>query len=160
MALWSFLCMGQEVHVARGKNSVVLSVLAQKPYSLMSGEGKTATLSVECDHKGKKTAHLLKFSPGGSLVEDSPEKGVQVTLNMTIGGIKQTTTWVDYGDSITFVYLGKDDPERLRFIQSLLNSGAVSIEFIPFLTGVPATSVFDLSKLRNEVDKSPECATK
>jgi hypothetical protein len=117
-------------------------------------------LSLECDHKGKKTVHLLKFSPGGSVVEDSPEKGAQLTFNMTIGGIKQMTTWVNYGDTITFVYLARDDPERLRFIQSLLSSGSVSIQFMPFLTGTPTTSVFDLRKLRDELNEHPECATK
>jgi len=107
IALWSsILCVGQEVHVSRGKGSVVLSVLAQKPYPLMSGEEKTATLSVECAQKGKKTVHLLKFSPGGSLVEDNPEKGAQLTFNMAIGGVKQMTTWANYGDTITF-YLSR-----------------------------------------------------
>jgi len=151
--------MGQEVHASQGKNVVVLSVLAQKPYSLMSGEAKTAKLSVECAQKGKKTVHVLKFSPGESLVEDNPEKGAPLTFNITIGGIKQTTSWANFGDTVTFTYVGKDDADRLKFIQSLLSSGSVSIEFIPFLTGVPATSVFDLSKLRNEMNRYPECAT-
>ena len=70
------------------------------------------------------------------------------------------TAWVPYGDTVTFTYFGKNEPERLKFIQSLLSSGVVSIEFKPFLTGVPTTSVFDLSKLRDEMDKYPECATK
>jgi hypothetical protein len=161
IVLWSsFLCMAQEVHVSQGKNSVVLSVSAQKPYPLMSGEENTARLSVECAQKGKKAVHLLKFSPGGSLVEDNPEKGAQLTFNMTIGGVKQSTTWVNYGDAITFTHLAKDDPERLRFIQSLLSSGSVAIEFIPFLTGAATTSVFDLRELRDKLNEHPECATK
>jgi hypothetical protein len=160
VTLWSFLCMGQELHVTRGKGNVVLGVGAQKPYQLLSGEGKTPTLSVECVQKGKKTLHQVMFLPGGSLVEDSPEKSGQLTFNMTIGGIKQTTAWVPSGDAVSFTYFGKQEPERLKFIQSLLSSGAVSIEFTPFLTGVPSTSVFDLSKLRDEMDRYPECATK
>jgi hypothetical protein len=148
------------VSVSQGENTVILSVLAQHPYQLMSGEAKTARLSVECAQKGKKTVHVLMFSPGGSLVEDNPEKGKQLTFNMTIGGVTQMTTWVNYGDTITFVYLARDDPERLRFIQSLLSSGSVSIQFMPFLTGTPTTSVFDLRKLRDELNEHPECATK
>ena len=62
----STLCVGQEVHVSRSKDSVSLSVVAQHPYQLLSGEGKMPVLSVECIHKGKKSGHLVKFSPGGS----------------------------------------------------------------------------------------------
>ena len=47
----------------------------------------------------------------------------------------------------------------MKFLQSLLSSVTVSIEFKPFLTGVPTTSVFDLSKLRDEMAKYPECTT-
>src|ERR1035441_10817246 len=96
IALWSSLCMGQEVHVSRGKGVVVLSVSAQKPYQLLSGEGKMPMLSVECAHKGKKAGHLVEFSPGGSLVEENLEvdaKPGQLTFNMTIGGTKQMTVW-------------------------------------------------------------------
>ena len=148
--LWCSLCLGQEVLISRGKDTVVLSVSAQKPYQLLSGEGKMPMLSVECAHKGKKAGHLVEFSPGGSLVEENFEvdaKPGQLTFNMTIGGTKQMTAWVPYGDTVTFTYFGKSEPERLRFIQSLLNSGVVSIEFKPFLTGVPTTSVFDLERV-------------
>jgi hypothetical protein len=68
------------------------------------------------------------------------------------------TNWIPYGDTATFAYYGKTEPERLTFIQSILGSPAVSIEFKPFLTGTPVTSSFDLSKLRDEMDKHPECA--
>ena len=91
---------------------------------------------------------------------DVDAKPGQLTFNMTIAGTKQMTAWVPYGDAVTFTYSAKTDSERLKFIQSLLNSGVVSIEFKPFLTGVPTTSVFDLSKLRDEIDKYPECAAK
>jgi hypothetical protein len=163
IVLWAFLCMGQEVRVAQGNGSVVLSVRAQMPYQLISREEKIPILGVECTHKGKKTAHLLNFSPGGSLVDESPEgstRNGQQALNMTIGGIKQMTTWVPYGDLGSFTYFGKVESERLKFIRSLLSSGEVSISFVPFLTGVPTTSDFDLSKLRDVMDKHPECATK
>ena len=160
IVLWSSLCLGQEVHVSRGKDTVVLSVPAQKTYQLMSGEQKLPTLSVECAHKGKKTGHNVKFMPGGTLVGDLEvdAKGGQRTFTMTIGGIKEITDWVGYGDAVTFSYFAKTDAERLKFIESLLNSGKVSIEFKPFLTGAPTSSVFDLSRLREEMDKSPECA--
>lgn len=161
--LWSALCVAQEVHVSHGKDSVSLSVVARQPYQLLSGEGKMPVLSVECIHKGKKSGHVLKFSPGGSLAEDNFEvdaKPGQMTFNMTIAGTKEGTPWAPYGDTVTFAYLAKTDADRLQFIQSLLNSGMVSIEFNPFLTGVPTTSVFDLSKLRDEIGKYPECAAK
>jgi hypothetical protein len=159
IVLWSSLCLGQEVHVSRGKDTVVLSVSAQKPYPIMSGEAKFPMLSVECAHKGKKTGHNVKFSPSGALVEENPDvKGAQQTFNMTIGGTKQVTGWVPYGDTVTYAYFANSDVERVKFIESLLNSGKVSIEFKPFLTGAPTSSVFDLSRLREEMDKQPECA--
>ncbi|MGA2905981.1 MAG: hypothetical protein ABSD98_19310, partial [Candidatus Korobacteraceae bacterium] len=64
------------------------------------------------------------------------------------------------GDAVTYAYFGKTEAERLEFIQSVSSSGTVSIEFKPFLTGSPTTSIFDLSKLRDAMDKYPECATK
>jgi hypothetical protein len=159
--LWSLLSLGQEVHVSQGKSSVALSVLAQKPYPWISGEQKTPILSVECALKGKKTLHLLKFSPGGALVEDGPEvtaKGGQLPFMMTIGGTRQVESWIPYGDAISYAYYGKTEPERVKFLQLVLSSGIISIDFKPFLTGVPTTSSFDLSKLRDEMAKYPECA--
>ena len=153
--LWSALCTGQEVHVARGNGTVSLSVVALKPYPVMSGEEKFPILSVECAHKGKKTGHIIAFSAGGTLIEEAK---AQLIFNMTISGARQMTPWVPYGDTITYAYFAKTDAERVKFIQSLLDSGKVSIEFKPFMTGAPTTSVFDLSKLRGEMDKSPECA--
>ena len=54
IVLWSSLCLGQEVHVSRGNDTVVLSVSAQKPYQLMSGEEKLPTLSVECTTRARR----------------------------------------------------------------------------------------------------------
>lgn len=158
--LWSSLCLGQELQVSHGNGTVALSVAALKPYSIMSGEEKIPMLTVECAHKGKKTGHVLIFTAAGVLVEDTDmgAKGAQLMLNMTVGGTKQKTGWVPYGDTITYAYFAKTDAERLKFIQSLLNAGKVSIEFKPFLTAAPTTSVFDLSKVRDEMDKAPECA--
>ena len=165
--LWSLLGTGQEVHVSTGKGSVVLSVRAAKPYQLISGEAKMPVLAIECAQKGKKAVHLLKFQAGGSLAEDGPEgnpdtptKDGAVTFPMTIGGERQLTTWIPYGDTITYAYYGKTEPERVKFIQFLLGSPTVSIEFKPFLTGAPTTSVFDISKLRAEMDQHSECAMK
>lgn len=163
IVLWSSLCLGQEVNVSQGNGVVVLSVAAQRPYPLMSGEQRLPTLSVECTQKGKKTAHLLKFLPGGTLAGDleADAKGGPRTFAITIAGAKQLTAWVGYGDAVTFSYFAKTDAERLKFIQSVLSSGKVSIEFKPFLSGTSTTSVFDVSKLRAEMDKYPECtATK
>ena len=158
--LWSLLGMGQEVHVSQGKGIVVLSVLAVKPYPLMSGEEKTATFAVVCTQKGKKIAHVLKFLPGEQLVEDSP--GVTATsgefvFNMTISGTRQMTEWA-LSDPVTFAYSAKTDADRLTFLQALLSSGTVTIEFKPFLSGATTSSTFDLSKLRQEMSKYPECA--
>jgi hypothetical protein len=160
IVLWSSMCLGQEVNVSRGKDTVVLSVSAQKPYPLLTGQEKLPVLSMECAHKGKKTGHNIVFSAGGALVEDTDmdAKGAQQIFNVTIGGTTQKAGWVPYGDTITYAYFAKTDAERVKFIQSLLNSGKVSIEFKPFLTGAPTTSVFDLSKLRDAMGKSPECA--
>jgi hypothetical protein len=158
---WAVLGMGQEMHVSQGKGIVVLSVWAVKPYQLMSGEAVVPILTVDCIQKGKKISHLLKFLPGGLLVEDSPDitaKSGESVFAMTIGGTKQITEWAP-SDPSTFVYLGKADADRVNFIQSLLNSGTVSIEFKPFLNGAATTSTFDLGKLREEMAKHPECGT-
>jgi hypothetical protein len=158
--LFPLLSMGQQVQVSQSKGDVVLSVKAKKPYQILIGEEKLPVLTVECAQKGKKSAHLVKFSPGGTLREDSvdaPSKGENLDFDVTVGGTKQTTTWAPYGDGITFVYAAKTDAERIAFIQSLLRSPTVSIEFKPFLTGVTTTTVFDLSKLGDEINKHPEC---
>ncbi|HUI83346.1 MAG TPA: hypothetical protein VL240_03935 [Candidatus Binatia bacterium] len=156
---------GQEVHVSSGKNSVTLAVSAKQPYALVGIETKVPTLGVQCSHKGNRSQHLLMFSPGGALVEDtSPDnpKNEQLGLTMTIAGKKQATTWIPYGDVITFAWYGKTEPERVQFIESLLASSSptVSITFTPFLTGVPTTSVFDLTELREEIGKHAECSMK
>src|SRR5271169_4255218 len=158
IGLWSLLGMGQEVHVSQGKGAVELSVSAQKPYQLMSSEAKTPILSVDCAQKGKKSAHVLKFLPETSVAEDGAEVATgsgQQIFNMTISGVKQMTTWVQSGDTITFAYFAKTDADRVKFIESLLRSGTVSIDFKLFLTGASTTSTFDLSKLREEMDKFP-----
>jgi hypothetical protein len=160
LALWSLLSLGQQVQVSQNKGDVVLSVKAQKAYQILIGEEKLPVLMVECAQKGKKSAHLVKFSPGGTLREDSvdaPSKGENLDFDVTIGGTKQTTTWAPYGDGITFVYAGKTEAERIAFIESFMDSKTVSIEFKPFLTGVATTSVFDVSQLHAEMSKHPEC---
>lgn len=159
--LWSLLGVGQDVHVSQGKGIVVLSVRAVKPYLLMSGEEKTATFAVVCTQKGKKTSHVLKFLPGEQLVEDTP--GITATsgefvFNMTIGGTKQMTEWA-LSDPVTFAFYSPTDAGRLKFIQALLSSGTVTIEFKPFLSGATTSSTFDLSKLELEMGKHPECST-
>ena len=155
--LWS---LGQTVHTVPVKGGVVLSVFAQKPYSMMPGEQKLPQMGVECTHKGKKASHMVIFSPGGSVVADDAEGGAKAGQNfdMTIDGNKQATTWTSYGDTGTFAYSAKTEPERLQFMHTLLNSNTVSIEFKPFLTGTSTTSVFDLSGLRDAVQKRPDCA--
>ena len=91
---------------------------------------------------------------------DGDDEATSSMLGGCPHGTKQTTAWVPYGDTVAFTSFANSDSERLKFIQSLLNSVVVSIEFKPFLTRVPSNSVFDLSKLRDEMDKYPECATK
>ncbi len=153
------VCVAQEVEVSTSKSAVILSVNAQKSYDLMSGEKKTPVLSVECALKAKKAGHVITFAPGGAVIEDKPE-GQQVSFTVSMGGAKHVTTWVNYGDTVTFAYFGKQEPERVQFIKMLLDAGMVSIDFSPFLTGQTIRSTFDLSKLRAEMASHPECALK
>lgn len=159
----SILALGQEVEVAPGKNSVGLTVTASKSYNLLPTEAKQPTLTLECALKGNKAGHLLLFSPGGAIAEENeglaPRNGA-LTLTMRTGSTKQATTWIPYGDTATFAYYGKTEPERLQFIRSLLTSPTVSFQFTPFLTGQVVTSEFDISKLREEAAKHPECGLK
>ena len=162
IVFFSLLVAAQEVTVTPGKNSVLLSIDASKSYHLVTTEEKQPTLSIQCAEKGKKSVHLLMFSPGGAMAEDNLEtvpRSGEFTLTMTIGNTKQTTSWIPYGNSETFAYYGKTEPERVKFIQSLLTYPTASIQFKPFLTGVAVTSVFDLSMLRDELAKHPECAS-
>jgi len=159
-ALWSPNLLGQDVDVTSDKGVITLSVMAHKPY--VSGQAKTPVLSVVCQQKGKKFTHEITFEPGGMLTEQeysSFGKSTSLTLETTIGGNKQKTTWVSNNDKNfqSYAYVGKTEPERIHFLQSLLNAPAVSIEFTPFLTGIPASSTFDLTGLRTEFDKHPEC---
>src|ERR1035438_4915082 len=90
IVLWSCLCLGQEVNVSRGKDTVVLSVAAQKPYPLATGRRTLPVLSVACAHKGKKTGHNIVFSAGGALVGGNFDaKDAQLIFYMTIGGTRQ-----------------------------------------------------------------------
>ncbi len=157
--LCSLLTAAQEVHVSSIKGGIVLGVHAQKSYQLMPGQERGAVLSIECLHKGSKVSHLLIFSPGGTVVPDSPdanEKSGQA-FTMTIAGTRQETAWVPYVDPETFAYFAKTEPERLQFIQTVLRSGTVAIEFKPFLSGVPTTTSFDVSKLEEEMSRHTEC---
>ena len=158
---WSLFGLAQEVHVSTGKASVALSLPARKPYALLSAEEKTPVLTLQCAHKGKTAMHLLTFTAGNTLVEDDSDpfaKNGPVTFEMTIGGKRQATTWIPYGDAVTYAYYGKTEPERVKFIQTLFGSATVSIEFKPFLTGTATTSVFEVGKLSEEMNQHPECA--
>lgn len=155
---WTTAAVAQDVQVNSGKNTVILSVNAQQSYDVVSGEKKTPVLSVECV-QGKKAGHIITFSPGGAVIEDNPE-GKEANFIVTMGGSKHTTNWVNFGDTVTFAYFGKHEPERAEFIRALLDSGIVSIDFKPFLTGQSVTSTFDLSKLRAEMAAHAECALK
>ena len=159
--LLAVLSSAQEVKVTPGKDSVALSVSAQKPYDILTSEKQVPVLSVQCSLKGKKAAHLVIFTAGGALAEgdaeSSPKNGA-VSLHMVVGGKEQVTEWIPYNDPITYAYYGKTEPQRVAFLQLLLSAPTASVKFTPFLTGATATSVFDLSKLRDEVNSHPECA--
>jgi len=163
-ALWSPNLLAQDVHVTSYNGVVTLSVMAQKPYSLIvSGQAKTPALAVVCQQKGKKIMHAVTFSPGGILTEaeySSFGNSASLVLPMTIGEHKQPTTWVSHTNLQSFDYVGKTEPERIQFLQALLSVPAVTIDFTPFLTGTPTSSTFDLTGLRTEFDKHPECAMK
>jgi hypothetical protein len=158
--LCSSLGLGQEVQVAPAKGGITLSVSADKPYQLMPGETKLPVLSLECLHKNKKTAHVLIFQPGGEVGDNSQATGVKggESFEVKVNGTKQASKWVPYQDTSSFAYFAKTDAERMQFIQSVLNAGTISFDFKPFLTGVATTAVFDVSKLRDEVPKHPECS--
>ncbi len=163
-ALCSPYLFGQDVHVSSEKGVTTLSVTAQKPYALAaSGQSRTPILSVSCQQKGKKIVHTITFSPGGILTEQEYSTfgaSATLTLQMTAGAHKQSTVWVAHGDIQAFDYYGKTEPERIQFLQVLLSAPTISLEFTPFLTGVPASSTFDLTGLRTEFDKHPECSMK
>src|SRR5579863_3858581 len=87
--LWTLLGQGQEVKVTPGKDSVALSVSAQKAYDILASEKKVPVLSVQCSLKGKKTGHMVIFTAGGALEESDAESGAKngaVTLHMMVGG--------------------------------------------------------------------------
>jgi hypothetical protein len=163
-ALWSPNLLGQNIHVTSDNGVITLSVMAQKPYGLIvSGQAMTPALSVVCQRKGKKIAHAVTFSPGSILTQQeysSWANSASLVLEMTIGGHKQSSTWVTHSDLQSFDYFGKTEPERIQFLQALLSVPTVSIDFTPFLTGTPTSSTFDLTGLRTEFDKHPECAMK
>ena len=156
--------LGQEVSVTADNGVVTLSVSAQKPYAvIVSGQPKTPVLSVVCQQKGKKIAHAVTFSPAGILTEQEYStfgSSASLVLEINIGEHRQRTTWVAHGNLQSFDYVGKTEPERLQFLRALLSVSTVSITFTPFLTGTPTSSTFDLTELRAEFDRYPECAMK
>ena len=123
--LWSLPGMGQEMHVSQGKGIVVLSAWATKPYQLMSGEEVVPVFAVDCIQKGKKISHLLKFLPGGLLVEDSPDitaKSGEICLHYD-DRRHQANNRVGGQRPLDLCLHRKDRRHRLKFIQSLLDSG-------------------------------------
>jgi len=164
LAFWAPAAMAQAVHVTSDHGVVTLSVNAQKTYALsVSRQAKAPVLSVGCQQKGKNVLHAITFSPGGILTEQEYStfgKSASLALEVAIGEQKLSTNWVAQGNLENFAYFGKTEPERLTFLHTLLGAPMISIEFTPFLTGEPVTSTFDLSGLRAEFDKHPECAIK
>lgn len=164
LAFWASIGMGQTVHVTTDNGVVTLSVDAQRPYVLAtSSETKTPVLSVVCQQKGKKLSHAINFSPGSILKEQQYSNfgnSASLMLEASVGGQKLSTNWVSYSSLDSFAYYGKTEPERLNFLKALLGVSTISIEFTPFLTGQSVTSLFDLTGLRTEFDKHPECAIK
>jgi hypothetical protein len=158
--------LGQDVQVSSEKGVTTLSVMAQKPY--VAGQSKTPVLSVVCQLKGKKIVHAIVFSPEGFVNEQEVSSfgnSTSLELEMTIGDHRQSTNWVHQTyQSFTstkfasFDYVGKTEPERMQLLQALLNVPTVSIAFTPFLTGIPTSSTFDLTGLKTEFEKHPECA--
>lgn len=156
--------LGQAVHVSNQHGVVTLSVSAQKPYELtVHGHATAPVLSISCQQKSKKPLHAIMLSPGGILTEQEYSTfggAASLELEVTAGEQKIATNWVAHRDLDSFTYVGKTEPERLSFLQTLLGTPMVSIHFIPFLTGEPVTSTFDMTGLRAEFDKHPECAMK
>lgn len=145
----------------RGQEQRCFERFGAEALSLDIGRAENSHFDLGMRSKKQEDPTPSQIFPGGALVEDGPEvtaKGGQLPFIMTIGGNKETTSWIPYGDAISYAYYGKTEPERVKFIELVLSSGAISIEFKPFLTGVPTTSSFDLSKLRDEMTKHPECA--
>jgi hypothetical protein len=163
VALSSLTALTQEVHVTSEHGVVTLSVAAQRSYTLATGQSKIPVLAVNCQQKGKKTGHTITFSAGGVLTEQeySPfGSSSSLVLPVKLGGQQLSTHWVAYGNVETYAYYGKTEPERLTFLHELLNGPSMTVEFTPFLTGVPTSSTFDLSELRLEFDRHPECVQK
>ena len=164
VALCSLPVAAQELHVTAENGIVTMSVAAQKSYTLLAaGAPKTPVLAVICQKKGKKTGHVITFSPGGILKEQELStfgNSASLLLSTKLGEQTLSTHWIAYGNVETFTYYGKTEPERLAFVHALLNSPNITIEFTPFLTGAPTSSTFDLTGLPAEFDRHPECVAK
>ena len=159
---FSGMCVSaQEVHVSAQNGIVTLTAPAQKPYTLMgSSQSRVPILSLACQRKGKKSGHSIVFSPGSALAQKQFStfgSTATVSLEITLEGHRQATAWVSAGSADDYAYFGKTEPERVQFLQALWRASALTIEFTPFLTGIPVSSTFDLTTLRAEFDKHPEC---
>ena len=162
LALSGSAAKAQAVHVTNDHGTVTLSVNAQKPYTLtMSGQPKMSTLNIGCQQKGKKSSHAIVFSPGTIVKEleySSFGSSAALALDVTLNNQRLSTNWIAYGNVENFAYYGKTEPDRVNFLQALLGGSVLSMQFTPFLTGELITATFDLSGLRGEFDKHPECA--
>ena len=47
-----------------------------------------------------------------------PKNG-EIHLNTVLGGNKETTNWIPYGDAVTYAFYGKTEPERVKFFNPL-----------------------------------------
>lgn len=161
--LSSVMAIAQAVHVTSEKGMVMLSVAAQKPYMLMgTSQPKTPVLTVTCQQKGRKTGHSVTFLPGGILTEQEYStfgSSASLALVAHLGEQTFSTNWVAYGNVETFTYYGKTEQERVAFLHALLKEPSLTLEFTPFLTGVPTSTTFQLTELRAEYERHTECVS-
>ncbi len=157
VAVWcSLSCIGQEVQVSGDSTHLILVLPAKSSYNLSFSQQRTPILRLECSSKGKKSGHVLSFTADTDL--EAQTNSGPVMLTIVVNGRRRVTPWMPYGDTVTFAFYGKTEPERVEFLKTVLALPTLGIEFKPFLTGQTATAVFDMKKLQEEVATHPECA--
>jgi hypothetical protein len=153
-----------QVHHAKSEiddeHWTILAVRAREPYRNVAGTSVRPELKVQCTQKGGDHSLSLILDSGpvqgegdGAWLHTRLDNGEAIRYG-----------WVEMSDHKSYRYnpnnwfeswLDKGPPRDL--IESLLAGKTLLIEFQPFMVSSATVARFDVSGLRKEFNKAPEC---
>ena len=158
------------VQVHRGKSEMdgehwtILGVWARESYRNSFGTAMRPELALQCIQTGDDREITLILD-SGPIEEGYGGAWLRARLD---GGDALWYSWVQYSDHKSYWYSkqarsgdnrnGDDLPdEKADLVRALLSAKTFLIEFRPFMSASATVARFNLSGLRREFDKAPEC---